>query len=181
MAFTWQQAREELASRRQRALQHGPPAAIERQRKAGRMLVRERLDHLVDDGSFTEVGTLAIQHRRDGDGNLLPPTPAAFICGLASVDGRDVAVSGDDFTVNGGAQGHQHDRSKGGMGGFIEAMAHEYRIPLLRLLESAAGSVDDQQERGHAPLVSIYSFGPSLRLLGCRRTRPACSRAVRRW
>ncbi len=102
----------------------------------------------------------------DADGNLLPPTPAAFICGLATVDGRDVAIGGDDFTVNGGAQGHSHDRSKGGMGGFVEDLAHEYRIPLLRLVESAAGSVETQLEKGHAPLVSTYSFGPTFRLLG---------------
>ena len=145
MAFTWESARQELAERRQRALQHGPEAAIDRQRKAGRMLLRERLAYVTDPGSFTEMGTMAVQYRKDGDGNELPPTPSAYLCGLASIDGRDVAIGGDDFTVNGGALGHSHDRSKGGMGGFVEELAHEYRIPMIRLIESAAGSDEPLQ------------------------------------
>ncbi len=166
MAFTWQQAREELASRRQRALQHGGEAAVARQRKAGRMLIRERIDYITDDGSFTEVGTMAVNRAKDGAGNELPPTASAYICGLATIDGRDVAIGGEDFTVNAGAAGHALDRSKGGMGGFVEKMAHEYRIPMIRSVEGAGGGVADQMEKGHAPLVSLYSFGPTFRLLG---------------
>ena len=163
--FTWEAARQELRYRRERALQHGGPTAVERQRKGGRRTTRERLDELADEGSFVEIGTLAIDRRYDSQGKELEPTSAAYVMGLAEVDGRPVAIGGEDFTVS---AGHTIglDRKKGGMGGFVEDLAHEYRIPLLISVEGVGGGVGMQQTTGHAPIVSSASFGRCYELLG---------------
>ena len=58
------------------------------------------------------------------------------------------------------------DRKKGGMGGFLEDLAHEYRIPLMIFVEGVGGGVSMQQTTGHAPIVSSSSFGRSYQLLG---------------
>ncbi|MCH8089809.1 MAG: propionyl-CoA carboxylase [Chloroflexi bacterium] len=163
--FTWEKAREELRYRRERALTHGGETAVARQRKGGRRLVRERLDELLDPGTFVEIGTMAVDRRYDSKGNALEPTPAAYVMGLAEVDGRPVAVGGEDFTVS---AGHTIglDRKKGGMGGFVEDMAHEFRIPLMIFVEGVGGGVGMQQTTGHAPIVSSSSFARCYELLG---------------
>lgn len=163
--FTWQKAREELQYRRERSLKHGGESAVARQRKAGRRTVRERLGELADPGSFTEIGTLAIDRRYDSNGKELEPTSASYIMGLAEVEGRPVAIGGEDFTVSAGHTINL-DRSKGGMGGFAEDLAHEYRIPLLITVEGVGGGVGMQQTTGHAPIVSSASFGRCYQLLG---------------
>ena len=164
-AFTWEKAREELRYRRERALTHGGDRAVEKQRSQGRGLVRERIGMLADPDSFLEVGTMAIDHRYDSQGKELEPTPASYIMGLAEVDGRPVALGGEDFTVS---AGHTIglDRKKGGMGGFLEDLAHEYRIPLMIFVEGVGGGVGMQQTTGHAPIVSSASLGRCYQLLG---------------
>ena len=164
-SFTWEKAREELLYRRNRAMTHGGDRAVEKQRSRGGGLVRDRIGMLADPESFLEVGTMAIDHRFDSEGNELEPTPASYIMGLAEVDGRPVALGGEDFTVS---AGHTIglDRKKGGMGGFLEDLAHEYRIPLMIFVEGVGGGVSMQQTTGHAPIVSSSSFGRSYQLLG---------------
>src|SRR5206468_11315536 len=103
MTFSWQEARRELAQRRERALRMGGEDAVRRQHEAGRKTVRERIDYIVDPGSFTEIGTLAVIHERDPDGTVRESRPAGYVMGLASVDGRPVAIGGEDFTIHGGA------------------------------------------------------------------------------
>jgi len=165
MAFSWEEARAELARRRERALQHGSAPAIERQKAQGRQLVRERIAQLTDPGSFTEIGTLAVVKDTNPDGSQGDSMPTGHIMGLARIDGRLVAVGGDDFTVRGGAGSTTLDQRKGGFGGFVDKLAKEYRIPLIQLIESIGGDVSIQDDLGHAPLVSGISLTTPLSLL----------------
>lgn len=164
--FTWEEARRKLKEGRERALRLGGPEAVARQRKAGRRTVRDRIAELADDGSFLEIGTLATHRRVDSQGNDLEPTASSYVMGLAEVDGRPVALGGEDFTVEGGAIEQDHDRTKGGMAGFVEDLAHEYRIPLLMCMEGVGGGVGREEKEGHAPLVSGHNIQRSYQLLG---------------
>ena len=85
--------------------------------------------------------------------------------GLAKIAGRDVAVGGEDFTVRGGSS-WGGDRRKGGQGGFVEDLAHEYRIPLINLVDGAGGTVTSARRRGHAVLPGVDGFERSVELLG---------------
>ena len=165
-AFTWEAARAKLVEARERALKLGGPETIARQRAAGRWTIRERIDHITDPGSFLEVGTVAVHDRFDPDGNRLPPTASGYVMGLGQVNGRDVAVGGEDFTVEGGVLEIHHDRLKGGMAGFIEDLAHEYRIPLVMLMEGVGGGVGWEAHAGSPPLVSGISIDPTYKLMG---------------
>ncbi|HEY7137498.1 MAG TPA: acyl-CoA carboxylase subunit beta [Acidimicrobiia bacterium] len=96
---------DELAKLREEALHAGSPAAIERQHKRGKLTARERLDLLLDPGSFVELDMLA-RHRAHGFGieNTRPLTDGV-ITGWGTIDGRKVFVFSQDFTVFGGALG----------------------------------------------------------------------------
>jgi acetyl-CoA carboxylase carboxyltransferase component len=96
---------EQLGKLKEEALHAGSPAAIERQHKRGKLTARERLDLLLDPGSFVELDMLA-RHRAHGFGieNTRPLTDGV-ITGWGTIDGRKVFVFSQDFTVFGGALG----------------------------------------------------------------------------
>ncbi|MET0628516.1 MAG: acyl-CoA carboxylase subunit beta [Acidimicrobiia bacterium] len=95
----------QLAELREQALHAGSPAAVERQHQRGKLTARERIDLLLDPGSFVELDMLA-RHRAHGFGieNTRPLTDGV-ITGWGTVDGRKVFVFSQDFTVFGGALG----------------------------------------------------------------------------
>jgi methylmalonyl-CoA decarboxylase subunit alpha len=160
----WAGALEELSARRAFAQGLGGAQAVEKHHSQGRLTVRERIQGLVDAGSFKEVGTLTGQGHYDAH-QLKSVTPAPYVMGLAQVDGRPVAVGGEDFTVRGGTS-WSGDRKKGGQGGFVEDLAHQYRIPLVNLIDGAGGSVTSIQRRGHSVFPGVHGFERSVQLLG---------------
>ena len=130
----------------------------------GRLTIRERIRGLVDEGSFQEIGKLAGTANYEGT-TVKHVTPAPYVAGLARLDGRDVAIGGEDFTVRGGTT-WGGDRRKGGQGGFVEDMAFNYRIPLINLVDGAGGSVTSARRRGHTVFPGVSGFEQSVRLLG---------------
>lgn len=101
--MTWEPELEELAQRTELAQRLGGDERVQRQHASGRLTVRERIEHLVDPGSWREVGTLTGTASYDDDGNLDEVVPANSVTGSAQIDGRRVVIAGDDFTVRGGA------------------------------------------------------------------------------
>jgi len=155
----------ELERRRGFALAMGGEANVARQHAAGRLTVRERIDRLCDPGSFREIGTLAGSGEYREDLELERVTPATYVAGTARIGGRPVAVGGEDFTVRGGTSfGAQ--RRKGGQGGYIEDLAHHYRIPLVNLIDGAGGTVTSAKRRGYAAFPGVDGFERSVELLG---------------
>src|ERR1700730_17979133 len=94
----------DLQSRKDEAYQAGSPRAIERQHAKGKMLARERIDVLLDPGSFNELDLLA-RHRAHAAGLEERPYTDGVITGWGTIDGRKVFVFSQDFTVFGGALG----------------------------------------------------------------------------
>jgi methylmalonyl-CoA decarboxylase subunit alpha len=94
----------ELKARKERA-QSGTEQATDRQRALGKMTVRERLDALLDDESFVEIGALA-RHRANGFGlERSRPDTDGVVTGWGTVDGRKVFVYAHDFRIFGGSLG----------------------------------------------------------------------------
>jgi methylmalonyl-CoA decarboxylase subunit alpha len=155
--FTWARAVAEIERRSRAARELGGAERIERRRAQGFETVRERIEKLTD--RFHEIGEFARFTERDADGNQIEDMPSSYVCGLGEIDGRPVAVGGEDFTVRGGVpQGKYLDRRKGGMGGFVEDLAHEYRIPLLIFNDGIGGDAAAIDDKGHAYLVSSMSW-----------------------
>src|SRR5215211_2379265 len=95
---------EDLRRRRDEAFHAGSPHAVERQHAKGKMLARERIDYLLDPGSFNELDLLA-RHRAHAAGLEERPYTDGVITGWGTIDGRKVFVFSQDFTVFGGALG----------------------------------------------------------------------------
>ncbi|MFO1169736.1 MAG: carboxyl transferase domain-containing protein [Hyphomicrobiaceae bacterium] len=155
----WAPLLKELETRRQRALEAGGTDRIAREHRLGRTTARERIATLVDPGSFVEFGTLVTTPTEKGE---MGPT---FICGLAEIDGRPVAIGAEDFTVEGGAVGVHLQRPKGSWGGFIEETAYGYEIPLILLMNGTGGSVLIQELKGYAELQASKPIYPVFELM----------------
>ena len=95
---------EDLRSRKSEARSAGPERAVKRQHDKGKLLARERLDYLLDEGSFHELDMLA-RHRAHDAGLDDRPYTDGVITGWGTIDGRKVFVFAQDFTVMGGALG----------------------------------------------------------------------------
>jgi acetyl-CoA carboxylase carboxyltransferase component len=145
--MTWQPELDEIRRRRERAERMGGPDKVRRQHDAGRLTVRERLGALLDDGSFTEIGTLAGTAAYDDAGALADFTPANFVTGTGRIDARKVVVGADDFTIRGGAA----DAAIMGKQIYAEQLANQMRLPLVRLVEGTGGggSVKMLEQMGH--------------------------------
>jgi acetyl-CoA carboxylase carboxyltransferase component len=94
---------DDLAKRKEQAFAPGTDAARERQHTRGKLLARERIDLLLDPGSFHELDVLARRPAESGFSER--PYTDGVICGWGTVDGRKVFVFAQDFTVFGGALG----------------------------------------------------------------------------
>jgi acetyl-CoA carboxylase carboxyltransferase component len=133
--MTWEPEIQELHHRIELSRHMGGEANVKRQHDSGKLTVRERIEGLVDPGTFAETGALAGKAEYDEEGRLVEIRPANYVLGQARINGRRVVVGGDDFTVRGGAA----DASIGGKQGYGERMAHELRMPIVRFVDGTGG------------------------------------------
>jgi acetyl-CoA carboxylase carboxyltransferase component len=146
----WKPELDELARRETFAREMGGVEKVKRQRDQGRLTVRERIDRLVDPQSFHEIGAISGIGEYDDHGELKHVTPANCVFGRGKVDGRTVVVVGDDFTVRGGSA----DASISAKPLMAEEMAHDFRLPIIRIIEGSGGggSVKTIETKGAANL-----------------------------
>ncbi len=95
---------EKLQGLRKAAQLAGGQARIDRQHSKGSLTARERINLLLDEGSFREIGAL-ISHRGHTSDE---PYGDGVVCGYGTVDGRTVYVYAQDFTIQGGSLGEMH-------------------------------------------------------------------------
>jgi propionyl-CoA carboxylase beta chain len=134
-AGQWDAELGDLARRHELAHLMGGQERVARQHENGRLTVRERIDHLLDPGSFREVGALTGTATYDDDGKLVELVPTNFVTGFGKLDGRRIVVAGDDFTVRGGAADASiHEKQV-----HAERMAGETGVPLVRLIDGTGG------------------------------------------
>ena len=141
--MVWQPEIDELKRRREFAAQMGGEAGVKEQRRRGKLTVRERIEALADTGSFQEIGGLAGSATYDGN-ELVDVKPSNMVIGLAHLNGRPAVVTAGDFSVRGGAS----DASIGNKGGHAQNMARDWRLPFIRLLDAAGGSVKTFEQIG---------------------------------
>jgi acetyl-CoA carboxylase carboxyltransferase component len=144
--MSWETELEELRRREELARRMGGEERIERQHRSGRLTVRERIARLCDEGTFHETGALAgrAEYR---DGEIADFLPANVVIGQGRIDGRRAVIQGDDFTVRGGAA----DAAIWQKMVYAEQLAHDLRLPLLRLVDGTGGggSVKSLEQMGH--------------------------------
>ena len=138
---------EDLERRKAEAYQAGSARAIERQHAKGKMLARERVDFLLDPGSFNELDLLA-RHRAHAAGLEEHPYTDGVITGWGTIHGRKVFVFSQDFTVFGGALGEV----------FAEKI-HKLMDVALKVGAPVIGLNDGAGARIQEGVVSLASYG----------------------
>jgi acetyl-CoA carboxylase carboxyltransferase component len=98
---------EKLKKLREKTLEGGGLDKIEKQHAKGSLTARERIDLLLDKGSFRELEPFVTQQN---DPQADAPLGDGVVTGYGQVDGRTVYVYAQDFTVQGGALGEMHSR-----------------------------------------------------------------------
>jgi propionyl-CoA carboxylase beta chain len=126
-------AQAELESRDQRALE-GDPARIKKQHDQGKLTARERIDYLLDPGSFVELGRF-VTHQLQGE----RPPGDGVVTGHGRIDGRVVFVYAQDFTVFGGSLGAAHAEK------IVKLMDHALRVgaPVIGLCDSGGARIQE--------------------------------------
>src|SRR6195256_3500832 len=148
--MNWKPELDELARREAFAREMGGVDKVKRQHDQGRLTVRERIDGLTDKNSFPEIGAISGVAEYDENSELKQLTPANCVFGRGKIDGRTVVVVGDDFTVRGGSA----DASISTKPLRAEEMAHDFRLPIIRVIEGSGGggSVKTIETKGAANL-----------------------------
>ena len=137
----------ELEARKEQARNAGSPRAIERQHEKGKLLARERLELLLDPGSFHELDLLA-RHRAHAAGLEERPYTDGVVTGWGTIDDRKVFVYSQDFTVFGGALGEV----------FAEKI-HKLMDLALKTGAPVIGLNDGAGARIQEGVVSLASYG----------------------
>ena len=174
--MSWEDEIDELHHREQLAKQMGGDERVQRQHDNGRLTVRERIDLLLDGGSFHEIGALAGKSEYDESGNLHSFTPSNFILGTGKINGRRVVIGGDDFTVRGGAA----DAKVGNKSQYGEQYALEMRLPLVRLIDGSGGGGSGKtlEMVGHSYVPALRGFETTMKLMGHVPVVCACMGSV---
>ena len=130
---------EDLAERRAKAKLGGGPEKIAKQHARDKLTARERLELLIDPGSWVELGIHAGPNFAFPAGAHVDAPADGVVTGYGRVDGRLVAVAAYDFTVMAGAMGAsgEHKVTR------LRRLALEKRIPLIWLLDSAGARVQE--------------------------------------
>jgi propionyl-CoA carboxylase beta chain len=136
---TTKQRLEALERLRQEALHPGSPEAVERHRERGKLLARERVELLLDPGSFVELDRF-VQHRSPNF-NMMENRPYGdgVVTGHGTVEGRRVFVFSQDFTVFGGSLGEAFAEKITK----VMDMALHYRCPLIGINDSGGARIQE--------------------------------------
>jgi len=134
---SWKPEVEEVIRRQELAKQMGGAESVARHHAAGKLTARERIDRILDRNSFREIGALTGSAKYDQEGRLLEVTPANVVIGTGRINERRVVVSAEDFTVRGGSS----EAANSDKWIWAETLALETRVPLVRLVDTAGGSV----------------------------------------
>src|SRR3954452_23333791 len=130
---------EELEARRTKARLGGGEEKIARQHADEKLTARERLDLLIDPGTFTELGIHGRPHfsQRAMEGKEAPAD--GVITGYGRIDGRLVAVAAYDFTVMAGSMGMTGELKVSR----LRELALSKRMPFIWLLDSAGARIQE--------------------------------------
>jgi acetyl-CoA carboxylase carboxyltransferase component len=157
----WTTEIEELQYRRRKADEMGGEDSVKFQHSRGKLTVRERIEKLLDNESFYELGKITGRGEYNEEGEIVDFTPSNSVIGTGKINGKKLIVSGDDFTVRAGSS----ESAVSDKWVYAERMAHEWHMPLIRLVDTAGGSVRilEQQQGTKIP---GYARWPHISLLG---------------
>jgi propionyl-CoA carboxylase beta chain len=130
---------DKLEERRGQAKKGGGDARIDAQHKRGKLTARERIELLMDKGSFEEFDTF-VEHRNTDFGMEKTKIPGdGVVTGWGTVNGRQVFVFAKDFTVFGGSLSETHAQKITK----IQDMALKTRAPIIGLFDAGGARIQE--------------------------------------
>lgn len=129
----------ELYKRREKILKMGGDERIAKQHEQGKLTARERIDLLLDPGSFVELNPFVEKRNTDFGLDKMDLPADGVITGYGTVDGRPVAVFAQDFTVMGGSLGEMH----GFKIAYLLDFAMKVGIPVVGLNDSGGARIQE--------------------------------------
>jgi len=142
--MSWKPEVEEIKRRRKLAKQMGGAENVDRHHRSGKLTARERILQILDPDSFKEMGALTGAVKYDDQGRLIEFTPTNVIIGSGRINDRRVVVSAEDFTVRGGSS----EATNPEKWIWAERLAMEMRLPMIRLVDTAGGSIRLLEQTG---------------------------------
>ena len=139
---------DQLAELKNQALHAGSEKSVARQHDKGKLTARERIEYLLDEGSFTELDMLARHRAHDAGLEDTRPYTDGVITGFGTIDGRKVCVFSQDFTVFGGALGEVFAEKIHK----IMDLAESVGVPMIGLNDGAGARIQEG-------VVSLHSYG----------------------
>ncbi|HUZ26671.1 MAG TPA: acyl-CoA carboxylase subunit beta [Streptosporangiaceae bacterium] len=129
----------DLDRRRYEAVHAGTQRQVERQHSKGKMTARERIDALLDPGSFTEFDELARHRSTDFGMTRNRPYGDGVVTGYGTIDGRPVCVFSQDFTVYGGSLGEVYGEK------IIKVMDHALKTgcPMIGINDGGGARIQE--------------------------------------
>ncbi|MFH1059267.1 MAG: acyl-CoA carboxylase subunit beta [Pseudomonadota bacterium] len=146
----WDELLAELEAKEEKARQGGGRDKQEAQLAQGKMLCRQRIEALVDKGTFHEINALAETQTFEFDMQQKKILGDGVVTGFAAITGRQVFVYAQDVTVFGGSAGRAHGEKIN----LLLRMARKVGAPVIGLYESAGGRLQDgmQNESGYGQM-----------------------------
>lgn len=138
-----------------------------RQKQAGKLWVRERIEQLLDPGSFQEIGSISgtVTWKKTAPMRETPVSfvPSNNVQGAGLLRGRKVLLTADDFSIR---SGHA-DGASTGKTTYVEKLAIALRMPVVKLVDgsSGGGSVTTIRKEGWSYLPHVMSFAPVIQQL----------------
>lgn len=137
--MNWDEALKDLDQRRERVLLGGGQAKIDKQHKSGKLTARERIDILLDKGTFVEIDGMIESRIDDFDLDKKRVPGDGVVTGYGEVGGRLVFVVSEDFTVIGGTLGEYHSFKICR----IQDMAMQMKAPLICINDSGGARIEE--------------------------------------
>ncbi|KAK4545098.1 hypothetical protein LTR36_003649 [Oleoguttula mirabilis] len=129
-----------------------------RQKEAGKLWVRERIEQLLDKGSFREIGSVTgkVNWHQTGPLKEEPEdyTPSNNVQGFGKLRGRKVVFTADDFSIRAGhADGALFEKTV-----YLEKLALKLKLPVVKLVDgsSGGGSVTTIKTQGYAYVPPLH-------------------------
>ncbi|MFA1821602.1 acyl-CoA carboxylase subunit beta [Virgibacillus oceani] len=129
----------ELYDKRRKVELGGGDERIDKQHEKGKLTARERLDYLLDDGTFVELNPF-IEHRVSDFGmNNNSAKGEGVVTGYGKIDGKPVYLFAQDFTVYGGALGEMHGKKIAA----VMDLAAKNKVPFIGLNDSGGARIQE--------------------------------------
>ena len=136
---TWKKELEKLHAREKEAQKGGGQARLQKLREKGILTARERIDYILDKGSFVELNMLAEHQCHNFGMDKKKFAGDGVITGYGTIGGRKVFIYSEDVTVLGGSTGKTH----GAKIHYILKLARENMVPVICLNASAGARIQE--------------------------------------